>query len=69
VYGRATLNKINRVNALHNARKTALASVCLSHDGILNTQQQLCSNAFELNLSIGQTIGNIITVPLKVHHS
>jgi hypothetical protein len=51
---------MNYANALHNARKIALA-VCLSHGGILNTRQ-IYSKAFEHNLLLNKTIGNIIAI-------
>jgi len=51
---------MNYVNALDNACKIALAHFCISRVGILHTQQQLLSNAFEHKLLLNKTIGNII---------
>jgi hypothetical protein len=66
--GGVTLNMINHVNTLDNARKIELTCFCLSRGVILNTQQQLGSNMFERNLPVNQAIGSIITILLKMRH-
>jgi hypothetical protein len=60
---------MNYVNALDNARKIALAYFCLSRGGILRTQQQLRSNAFEHKLLFNKTIGNNITITSQMRRS
>ena len=60
---------MNYVNALDNARKITLAYFCLSHGGILHTQQQLRSNAFEHQFLFNKTVCNIITMTSQMLRS